>query len=233
MTETAEPTPAAEAAKTAETSGANRLTAAQWIEIEAHYERGTMKPMEIVRHYKISGTAMSKHFKKRFEEDGVRIIRDSKKAEAIAEATKAISATTAAATAVSVSSFAIKRKVRIEQVKERLFQMTQAHSKFHSDIVKEIAEGKRTPAACAKDLQALRHSDLLLKGIRENQWALLDIENDIDEEAMPKLIFEDLSAKEIAEIQQGSGDDDDFDLDDLDKGEDDEDDIVVEVPADE
>lgn len=231
MSETEKSLPADEAdpkEETAEAGSGSRLTAEQWEEIYAHYEYGTLKPKEILDKYKISSAALSKRIRK-LRDEGRVLIRGSKKVELKEAAEKAIKE---AAERVA-STFAGKKLSRIEQSKETLYTASQANQHFFNNILKDIAAGRRTVSSAANDFKALRHSELLIKAFIENRYRLLDIDNMIDEEQMPKLIIEDLSKEDIEEIQRrGADEDDDFDPADLDFDESGEDEIVEAKPSD-
>lgn len=199
-----------------------RLTEAQWAEIEAHYEYGTLTTGEILTKYGITHAAISKHIKRAAEKG--RIIKKLSKRHLLAVKTaEKVTGVAATATAAEVSTFETKRRKRIEESRETLFLHSRNNQASLMKIQKQIADGAITPAAATEDLKALRHAEALIKTMVENRWRILDIELDVDEKALPKLVLEDLSDQDIQEIQargaeDGDDDEEDF-VDDLTKEE--------------
>jgi hypothetical protein len=227
MTEEIEDAPAPEEMPTAEEAGGKRLTLEQWAEIEAHCAYNTMSNKDMVAKYGVSKNAIYKHFLKLME-NGKPIERGSKAHLLAAKTAAAIGVRiTAAAAAPIVSAFNEKRKDNIEFTKTSLFNQDKSNHAQLMKLQKAFADGTKTPAEAYGDLKSLNLVTRIIHGMRENRWALLDIENDIDETSLPKLIFEDLSDDQIKELQSSDdgGEDDDFDFSDP---AEDEDEVVEE-----
>lgn len=220
MTEEAEKTP-----EVSPPASGKRLTSEQWREIETHWEYGTKRTVEICQEYGISASAVTQHFES-LKRAGTPIIKGSKKHLLAAKTAAAVTTTAATTAAVEVSEFAGKRKKRIEQTKETLYQASLANHIFFNEIQRAIKLGTTTLAQQEKNLKALRHAEAWIKANRENRYVLLDIEREIDELNLPILSFEDLTQEEISTIQNSDDDDgDDLDgLDDIDP----DDDIIAE-----
>jgi biotin operon repressor len=218
--------PAAEEA--VEDPKTKRLSTAQWLEIEAHCAYNTMSNRDMATKYGISTNAIWKHFKYLMEK-GTPIGRGSKSHLLAAKTAAAIGVSvSAAASAPVASAFNLARKQNIENAKTSLHSQDIAAQRQLATIQKEIEAKTRLPRECDGDLKALERIVRILGQIRLNRWALLDIENDIDEAALPKLIFEDLNDEEIKLMQSSdAGEEGDFDFEDPAEGDDE---IVEEKP---
>jgi hypothetical protein len=190
-----------------EKSQPKRLSPEQWREIETHWECGTMRTVEICRHYGITPSAVTQHFDA-LKKAGTPIIKNSKKGQI----QKAAAAAAVAQTAGAVSGFETKRKSRIETTKESLYASSVInHMEFHK-IQQQIRAGTITPKEAVSDFKALRMAESFITLNRENRYSLLDVENDVAERDLPVLVFEDLTEAEIKAIQESDDDFDDLDL---------------------
>ena len=210
------------AAEEGEDPKAKRLTPEQWAEIEAHCAYNTMSNRDMMVKYEISRRGLRKHFE-RMMEKGTPIERGSK-AHLLAAKTAAaigVKVSAAAAAAPVASAFNEKRKENIEWSKTTLFQQDRNNQIMIMKVQKEIQAGTRTAADGFADMKTLNLIARALLTTRQNRYVLLDIANDIDEAALPKLIFEDLNDEEIALMQKSdAGGEDDFDFEDPAEGDD-------------
>lgn len=213
MTEETEKSPAAEEPE-AQPKAQKRLSPEQWGEIERHWEHETMRVKEICSHYGISPQAIRQHMTANPH------IKKGSKAHLV----KAAVAAPVGAAATVPSDFEAKKKERIEQTKEAIYRSSNANAALFGRLQKEIVDGTRTLEGTEKAFKALRVAEGFLKLSRDNRYAVLDIANDINEQDLPVLVFEDLTQDEIRKIQEG----DDNDLDSILADLPDEDDGVVE-----
>jgi hypothetical protein len=214
MTETTEITPAAPAPEPAAgedaSSPGKRLTQSQWIEIEAHWEYATKSGADICREYGISASALTQHFKRRAAA-GFTIKRGSKAHILKKEAETKVAGAAATTTAEKVS-FAAKRPARIEATRETLYNASLANHVEFNKIQRDIGNKTVTPASQLRNIQALRHMELLIKQNIENRLKILDAEASIDEEEIPTLTIRDLTDDEIKNIRNSQGEDEEVDL---------------------
>jgi hypothetical protein len=198
------------------TRSGKRLTKQQWLEIEDHVAYNTMSRKELEDHYDISGNSIRSHFK-RLMAEGVYIGRGSKRHLLAGKTAAAVAGGVAGSTASAIiGAFASKRKERIEQTKTTLFQQSQIIQTLLNMTLKDIADltkPDKTAAALSDDIKALQRAENINASMVKTRWILLDIENDIDEATMPKLLFEDLTQAEITALQNASEEDDGDDLD--------------------
>lgn len=204
------------AAEEAATKAGKRLTREQWLEIEDHVAFNTKSGRDICKEYGISSRGFSSHFERRMK-DGVFIGRGSKRhllSGKVAAAVVAGVATTT--TSAIIGAFAAKRKERIEQTKTSLFQQSQIIQSLLNMVLKDVADTTKpdaTAASMTDHFKALQRAEAINASMVKTRWILLDVENDIDEATMPKLIFEDLTQAEIDAMQSAGGEDEDEGLD--------------------
>jgi hypothetical protein len=195
---------------------AKRLSPEEWLEIENHCGFNTMSNKNMAIKYGISSQAIYNHFD-RLMKDGNPIQRGSR---VIKPAAAPVKEPTPSAAPV-VSAFNTARKQNIENAKTSLHNQDIAAQRQLMNIQKEIEAKTRAPRECHADIKAIVHLISGLRLLRENRWALLDVENDIDEASLPKLIFEDLSEAEITLMQQSdAGAEGDFDFEEPDQPDD-------------
>lgn len=207
----------ADKAKTADKSKASgkRLSAEQWTEIITHYEFGSMNLKEIIEKYGISSSAIHKFFKRRATE-GRPVIRNSRRhLFHVVGGPASAPAISAAAAAAMAETFATKRKKRIEESKESLFTLSAVNQALLGKIVRELRDPSApvAPAARMADIKALRQIELTIADMMDNRYRILNIEDDVDQVELPKLVLEDLSQEEIKDIQRRAGGEDDEDDD--------------------
>lgn len=201
-----EETPAIEVAEKEELK---RLTTAQWTEICTRYELGETKAKDLSTEFGISGSALHAYFKRHGIKAG------SKKHVVAAAVTSAV---TAAIT--GPGSFTDQRKTRIEDAKKQALEdvllIRSWARKTVADSLKAIPP--KAPASIYHDLKAIRMASAIFTQNRQERYSILEIAHDIDEDELPTLEIEDLSSKEITELQSKSDDEDpdSIDLADID-----------------
>lgn len=212
-----EPTSAEIAAAAEEDKKGRGLSATAWAEIESHWAFDTMTTREICQKWGISPSAITQHFAK-LRDEGRPIPRGSRKSELtevaaakIVENKAASTAGPVAAEAQKAETFESKRRRRIEQARNSLYNASIANHIQFNKIQKLLNDASITPAQAAADIKALRQMELLIRDNRQNLFSVLDVKSDIDEAALPQLTFRDLSDEEIAKMQEGE-DEDDLDL---------------------
>lgn len=185
------------------------LSNAEWEEIIAHYEYGTLSPNEIWKKYDITSSAVSHKFAK-LAKKGRLIVKNSK---AHLRAAKVAATPAVAAPAEEKSSFEDKRRNRIESTKETLFQQSFLHQKVLLTLQRRIDEqmtaGLKTPSDFDADLKAMKRMADNIALMVETRWKILNIDQDVDEKALPTLVFKDLTEDEIRTMQERSADEDD------------------------
>ncbi len=196
-----------------------RLTPDQWREIERHWEYGTMGTKEICAEYSITPQAVAQHMR-----NSPTVKKNSKIHLNKAAVNAAGGIVPAPAAAIVQSDFEAKKKERIERTKDHIFRSSEANYIIFSRMQKELIAGTRTVESFEKAFKVLRQGETFLQINADNRYKVLDIDNDINEQDLPVLVFEDLTASEIKQIQQGPDDLDAVDLPD----EPAEDDVVEE-----
>lgn len=181
-------------------SDRKRLTPEQWRQIEEHWEYGT-RTKEICAEFGVTPQAVTQHMR------GLPHIKKASKQR------PGMTPALPAAPPAPISDFESKRRERIEQTKEHIYRSSSANWALFSRIQKELLEGKRNLESCEKAFKVLRQGETFLQLNRGNRYAVLDIENDINEQNLPTLVLEDLTKEEIRVIQESS--EDDFDAVDL------------------
>ncbi len=218
MSELIEPvTPDDGTEEASKSPGGKRLTRAQWLEIEDHVAYDTMSYRDISKTYGISSKGIRGHFA-RMMKGGVVISRGCKRHLLAGKIAAGVATTVAASTSGAViGAFAAKRRERIEVTKTSLLAQSQAIQGLVNVVLKNIHDAASTTMSAAtadENLKTLQRAAMINQSLINGRWTLLDIENDIDEATMPKLIIEDLTSDEISRMQSaGSGDDDDLDVD--------------------
>jgi biotin operon repressor len=202
--------PAEEAAAEEERSsaGGRRLTPAEWLEIETHIECDTLSANEIREKYGISSQAIYKHIKKRFEDDGYKIERGSKRAVVKAATTAAVATTVATTTAAATTaeppkeSFEQKRRQRIENARENRYLA--AEQQFRLLVKRQQAiVGGTAPI----DVKELRQLAVVLRENTDLIYKILKAEEAIDPNELPELRIKDLSDEEILALQSREDED--------------------------
>lgn len=187
-----------------------RLTPEDWREIETHWEYDSMRTKEICEKFGITPQAVNQHMRA-----NPHIKKGSKAHLNRAKSTAIASPPAATVTPVASSEFEAKRKERIEQTKESIYRASTANALMFGKIQKEVLDGTRTVEAAEKAFKALRQAETFLNLSRVNRYEVLDIANEINEQDLPVLVFEDLTQTEITKIQQGDGNEEELDLLDL------------------
>lgn len=180
------------------------LTPAQWHEIRTKAETGVARVGQLAKEYGITSQAVSQHLKDH------KIVCGSK----VAEVKSAVIAATATAIAEKVSAFAEARQVRIEKTREFYYK---GHEYLDGLILKKINEcvtavPPRKISDLGPELKALQFAKRSLLIGRQERFAVLDAENQIDVAALPELVVTDLTNEEIEAIQRGDDEDDMEDL---------------------
>ncbi len=177
-----------------ETTG-KKLTAEEWAECRAMYELGIANTPELSEKFGVSKQAISKHFKDN------NVIKGSKKKEHDEKIAVAASASAAAAAGAKINAFESTRKAKIEETKTESYAMAR---NIQIQIHKLVIECQRSGAAFGTiygDLKALRLAAAGVSQTRQDRYAILNVDRDVDEASLPILPIEDLSAVEIVSFQ--------------------------------
>jgi hypothetical protein len=189
-----------------EDEDAVRLTPAQWAEIRAKYEAGTVVMRELSEEYGVALSTLSKHFRK------YGVVKGSK----IGAIEEKITEKVAEKAAEVIESFASKRLTRIEETKNEHYEAAKMIARLTNKTVIDAVK-KGLPIAIAyPDLKALRLAAVTLESTRNQRYQILDIENTVDEKELPRIIFDNLSDKEIEELQRAEAESfPDIEVDDI------------------
>lgn len=200
-----------------EKSDSKRLTPAEWAEACALYETGSAKMTEIAERFGVTISAVSQHFRK----NGV--VRGSK----AAAVTKAVEEAVVSKAVTEATGFEQLRRKRIEDTRTQHYSYAQALS---SEIMRQIAEAKsagRALSSVEANVRTLRTAAAALATIRQERYAILDVEGDVDEANLPTLEIVDLSDDDIAKLQLDP-DDQDLELEEIELDPELDDEVVSE-----
>lgn len=174
-----------------------RLTPAEWEEATTLYELGECTIVDLSNRFGISASAFSQKFRK----NGV--IKGSRRAEIA----KKIEEKVKESAADAAGSFASARRTRIEETKTQSYQtQTMIHALTHQ-IMLEAKKASKPFATIVNDLKALRLASAIIATTRQERYALLNADEDLDQNELPILRFEDLTADEIEAFQNIDEDD--------------------------
>lgn len=189
-------------------SEAARLTADQWAEVRALYESGIPTLAALAAQFGVAKSTISAHFKKHGT------TRGSKSAELEAKIEEKV----AEKLAEIAVSFAEKKVARIEETKNEHYEASRFIARMVNKTLVEAIKDKMPLASVYNNVRTLRVAQATLASARSERFAILDVANEIDERDLPSIVFDDLSQKDIAELQAREVDDefDDIDFDDLD-----------------
>lgn len=183
----------------------HRLTDAQWSEAGVLWERGEASLRELSERFGVREETLSRGLKARGHEKGAKAEEHSKN---VAEHVEKTLMNDAAAMAA-----------RIRATKEDHYKYAETLAKL---IMKEIIEAQRNsrPVALAHDsIKTLRMAAQALQTVRGERWVLLGLDkDDAEADELPELLVSVLNEEKIAEIQQGTNELDELDLDGLDDG---------------
>jgi hypothetical protein len=184
-----------------------RYSKATWAEIETHWQCGTMNAKQLIEKYGVSQGALTKHFARH------KILQFSKMHVLKREAEIKIMGAAAAAIDPKAVEWETKKKGRIAETREHIYNLSRATYARALRIGKDIQDGVRKEAECANDIKMLRHMEAFIEKNLANRMNVLEAEKEIDESQMPTLIFRDLTEEEIQAKAESDGDDDELGLD--------------------
>jgi AcrR family transcriptional regulator len=193
------------AASETEDKKIRRPTPADWAEARNLWELGEMRAQELCERLGVTRSALHQHFAKHKSYFGSRKKDIEAKAEEV------------------VSTFAMKRKQRIEETKTQTYELDSALNAYARKMLSDAIKGTATLSSREKELKALHKLAVVNTLTRQGRYHVLDADNEIDENELPEIRFKDLSKEDIEALRRT---DDDDDLEDLMKIA--EDDIVVE-----
>lgn len=176
--------PAAKPAK----SG-TRLTPKQWAEAEALWESGEVTLDDLAAKFGKHKSNFSRHF------DKLSIKRGSK---AEAHKKKVHEAVTAAAVDDATVTAA-----RIRETKEDHYKMSSSLAKLVWSEILTAKQGGHPLAVATANLKALDIAATSLKKLREERWAVLGLDKAdfIDEDGLPELTIQELTAEQLEELR--------------------------------
>jgi hypothetical protein len=207
--------PAEESAAGSEDTGADatRLTPDEWAKVRAMYESGVPTLAALSAEFGVAKSTISAHFKKHGTTRGSRS----------AEVTARIEEKVAEKLAEIATTFADKKVQRIEETKNEHYEAARFISKMVNKTLVDAVKDKIPLSAIYNNLKSLRIAQATLAQARQERFEILDVANEIDERDLPHIIFDDLSEKDIAELQARNDDGfDSLELDDID------DEVIIE-----
>lgn len=183
-------------------SNGKRISPEVWEEIEELYETGQVKSVELSARYGVSTSTLSRRFQAR------KIVWNSRPISTAAAT--AVAHAAAAVAAAPKKTFAERRIERIEETKNRTYELHNALHILYGNMIREFGAKTAEPGDRAADIKALR---LLGQGIeisRIGKYSLLDITPDPADFDHPTIVIDDLHDDEIAEMQRQQDEDGDM-----------------------
>lgn len=170
---------------------ASRLTPAQWAAMAEVYEIGDTSMADLAKIYGVSISAISQKFKR----DGVQ--RGAKKglvaAKVLERAVEKASE--------SPSTFAAQKRLRVEETKNQSYEWSTAIAKLTMKTVIDAQKKGVAFSTIAGDMKALRFASAIIAQTRQERFAVLDIDNDIDEKDLPSIEIRNLTEDEIETLR--------------------------------
>lgn len=179
------------------------ITEATWVEIDNHYERGTMTPAQIRDHYGIKITTWKKHLERSLER-GKPLKRGSRSHEVKEELTKGAGEITTNYAA----EFEAKRPERLAKLNENSFNAS-AWWRAHMIKLMREAEASGNVGTHIKSIKAWEIGGKALENnFRFTRNDILDGKRD-NGELMPDLHISNLDEVELEAIRKFNGDEED------------------------
>lgn len=181
---------------------AKTLAAAQWEEIRNAFELGTATTTELAKKYGVSIQAVSQYFKRHG------IVKGSRAHELTEAATKAAKD----AAAATAASFANNKANYIEETKNEAYKWSrligQMTMKVMHDTLRAAAPGVPPNFSNVRDeWKALRVAAATVRETIEVRSKILDIDNYLDAQELPEIVFRDINDQDIAEHLKKIADD--------------------------
>lgn len=187
---------------------AKRLTPEEWDEIRNLLEYGKAKISELAQRFGVTPQAIHQYCARHKIQVGSKKHLLEKK----------VSTEVAKAEADKVNKHNLERRARIDETKKEHYE---ANKFIARNIISILAKTSTSapPVGSPRfaeefgNIKALRAAAAALAQIRQERYAILDVDGDVDEQSLPKLIIRDLSKEEIDLLKNMSEDDEDeFDL---------------------
>ena len=180
------------------TDEGRRLTPAQWEEIKTLWELGEVTLADLSARFGISNSALSQGLKRR---GATRASRAREVASAIAE--KAI-------TSAAESSFGATKHQRIEETKRQHYEWSMFVAKAGMSRLAAAQKDGRPFSTEHANLKALRLTSAILKDTLDQRYQILDVQNEIEDGALPVLEIVGMDEERIHQIREAQdlGDDD-------------------------
>jgi hypothetical protein len=175
----------------------HRLTEAQWVEVVDLWERGEVRLDDLSARFGISAPALSKGLKRR---GAVKGKRAGETAKAVSEALKD------AAVEEALSGAELRAK-RIAETRDQSYTWVEGIQKMTMQVLVEAKRDHKPFSVVAGDLKALRTAMNTIAMGRQERWAILDMENEVDDQTLPELVIRDLTENEIEALRQQDDED--------------------------
>ncbi|MBO6510632.1 MAG: hypothetical protein JJ979_19480 [Roseibium sp.] len=184
-----------------QTDTGKRLSPAEWAEMTARYEAGTVSIQDLSNEFGVSKSAISQKFRR----DNV--VKGSKAPQISAAVTQK-----AVENAVSSEE---ERQKRIDETKKQSYQSaTMIHVMTHKLLV-DTAKNSHPMDSIAGDLKALKAAAEIFQKTKDQRYHILGIDEAMGDEEEPEILISDLSEEEI-ETLKGQEEEDDGELAELD-----------------
>ena len=195
-----------------------RLTPAQWEEVCEDWNLARVPNMAALSaKYGISNSALSRGLKKRDAQFGKKKREiEAAAASAALSATIAATASAAAVAAVEEISFASLRKERIEETKTQHYDWITMIGKLTMAELAKAQRAKEPFAVVSANLKALNFATRIISTVRDERYTILEAHDEVDEKSLPKLEILNLTEEDYEKLAARNDDDDG---------------LVVEMPA--
>jgi hypothetical protein len=172
------------------------LTPAEWAEAVTLWELGTMKLRELAAKFRISEAGMSKGLTKRGATKGSR----AKEVAATVAKTVLKAAEDEALTAAE------ERQRKINETKAQHYEWSKM---LGQQIMARLAAAQKDGRAFETEIVNIKTLRIAVAGlgqIRQERYAILDADRQIDEDELPTLVIQDLSEAEIERLRSADED---------------------------
>lgn len=190
--------------------GRKRLTEGEWAQIVEAYELGIKGVTELADEFGCTRQNLSIRFK-------AHGIKRGSRAHELQAAVNQAAVSNAVAAAARAETFADKRKAWIEETRLQGYQLVKQASGLAAKAVVEQVKKSGSLAAIDDELKAIRRfQTIIIEGVNARLNDILRADESVDENELPELKIEDLSAEDIIQHHQNIGAlDEDTDIEEL------------------
>lgn len=194
-----------------EANNGRRLTDAEKAEIRELFELGQMGTVELAKKFGITRQALSRWFKR----EG--ITKGSRAHELQAAINKGVKNAVGQVAGQQViqqlERYADKRLDWIEETRVTAIKDLKLTQQLAKKVVADAIKDKKPISTVDDDLKAIHRAQKILEQNADARLRILRSDNIVDEDDLPKLIIEDLTADQLIEFHTNNGVEDEDEID--------------------